>query len=118
MAAAGGFVSAGAFRYAFASPVMHKGVIMFLPALLAATVLMADAVPAATPATTVSPATVSAKAKTEPANKPRVICKTESVTGSLMPKKTCYTSDDLAQRRQEERANLEKIQNQLGLQSR
>ena len=88
--------------------------------MFAATILMADTTPAAAAAaTTVSPATVSAPAtKDAKADKPRLICKTEAVTGSLMPKKTCYTSDDLAQRRQEERANLEKMQNQLGLQSR
>lgn len=90
---------------------------MILSALFAATVLMADTTPAAEAAAkTVSPATVTAAVKDAPANKPRLICKTESVTGSLMPKKTCYTSDDLAQRKQEERANLEKMQNQLGLQ--
>ena len=90
---------------------------MFLSAMLAATVLMADTTPAAAAAaTTASPtpaAGAAAPAKT--ADKPKLICKTEAVTGSLMPKKTCYTSDDLAQRRQEERANLEKMQNQLGL---
>jgi hypothetical protein len=86
--------------------------------MFAATILMADTTPAAAAAAnSVSPATVTAAPKAAPANKPRLICKTESVTGSLMPKKTCYTSDDLAQRKQEERANLEKMQNQLGLQS-
>lgn len=90
---------------------------MILVAMFAATLLLADTTPAAAAAAgTVSPATVTAKAKDAPANKPRLICKTEAVTGSLMPKKTCYTSDDLAQRKQEERANLEKMQNQLGLQ--
>jgi hypothetical protein len=86
--------------------------------MLAATLLMADA-PAAAAATTVSPATVNAAAspaKTD--DKPKLICKTEAVTGSLMPKKTCYTSDQMAQRRQEERANLEKIQNQIGITSK
>jgi hypothetical protein len=86
--------------------------------MFAASILLADTTPvAASAAGAVSPATVTAPPKAAPANKPRVICKTESVTGSLMPKKTCYTSDDLAQRKQEERANLEKMQNQLGLQS-
>jgi hypothetical protein len=90
---------------------------VILSAMFAATILMADTTPAAAAAaSTVSPATVTATPKAAPANKPRLICKTESVTGSLMPKKTCYTSDDLAQRKQEERANLEKMQNQLGLQ--
>jgi hypothetical protein len=91
---------------------------VILSAMFAATILLADTTPAAaTAATTVSPATVTGAAKAAPANKPRLICKTESVTGSLMPKKTCYTADDLAMRKQEERANLEKMQNQIGLQS-
>lgn len=91
---------------------------MILSAMFAATILLADTTPAAAAAaTTVSPATVTAPTtKDAPANKPRLICRTEAVTGSMFPKKTCYTSDDLAQRKQEERANLEKMQNQLGLQ--
>jgi len=93
---------------------------MLFPALLAATVLMAEAAPVATPpapAATVSPATVKAKPTAATGNKPHLICKTESVTGSLMPKKTCYTSDDYARRQQDERQNLERIQNNLGLSS-
>jgi hypothetical protein len=86
--------------------------------MLAATLLMADT-PAAAAATTFTPATVNAAAapaKTD--DKPKLICKTEAVTGSLMPKKTCYTSDQMAQRRQDERANLEKLQSQLGMTSK
>jgi hypothetical protein len=84
--------------------------------MFAATILLADTTPAAaTAAATVAPATVTAPAaKAERTEKPRLICKSEVVTGSLFPKKTCYTSDDLAQRRQEERANLERMQNNLG----
>jgi invasion protein IalB len=70
--------------------------------MLAATVLMADTTPAAAAAaaTTATPAATPAAApsKTE---QPKLICKTEPVLGSLMPKKTCYTS--------------EKMQNQVGL---
>jgi len=89
---------------------------MITSVIFAAAVLLADSTPAAAAAAnTVSPATVTAPAKAAPANKPRVVCKTESVTGSLMPKKTCYTTDDMAQRQQEERQNLQRMQNQLGL---
>ena len=83
---------------------------MFLSAMLAATVLMADTTPAAATAATAPPeakAEATAAKKTE---KPKLICKSENVTGSLMPKKTCYNSDDMAQRRQDERQNLERIQ--------
>jgi hypothetical protein len=79
--------------------------------MLAATVLMADTTPAASTAAAATAKTAEAPAaaakKTE---KPKLICKTETVTGSLMPKKTCYNSDDLAQRQQDERQNLERIQ--------
>jgi hypothetical protein len=86
--------------------------------MLAATVLMADATPAAAAAAaTVSPATVNGAATPDKtAEKPKLICKTEPVLGSLMPKKTCYTSDQMAQRRQDERENLQRMQNQVGLQ--
>jgi 3-oxoacyl-ACP reductase-like protein len=86
--------------------------------MLAATVLMADTTPAAAAAaTTVSPATVTgAAAPDKTADKPKLICKSEPVIGSLISKKTCYTSDQMAQRRQDERQNLEKMQNQIGLQ--
>ena len=86
--------------------------------MFAATILLADTTPAAaTAAATVSPATVTATpARDAKPEKPRLICKTEAVTGSLFSKKTCYTSDEMAARKQEERANLEKLQNQLGLQ--
>jgi len=80
--------------------------------MLAATLLMADTPAAATAATT-TPALANAKGAAAPAktaDKPKLICKTEAVTGSLMPKKTCYSSDDFALRQQDERRNLERIQ--------
>ena len=90
---------------------------MILSAMFAATMMLADTTPAAaTAASSVNPATAAAPAKpAAKADKPRVICKTESVTGSLMPKKTCYTTDDYAQRQQDERQNLERIQNNLAM---
>jgi hypothetical protein len=84
--------------------------------MFAATMLLADTTPAAaTAASNVNPATAAAPAKPAKADKPRVICKSESVTGSLMPKKTCYTTDDYAQRQQDERQNLERMQNNLAM---
>lgn len=80
--------------------------------MLAATIMLADATPAAA-ATTTPPASAAAAKPAAKATKTvpdKVICKTESVTGSLFPKKTCYSSSELAQRQQEERANLEKVQ--------
>ena len=91
---------------------------MILSAMFAATVLLADTTPAAAAAAnTVSPATVTAAPNADAAKKPRLVCRTEAVTGSMFPKKTCYSVEDSAQRKQDERANLEKMQNNIGLQS-
>ena len=88
---------------------------MILSAMFAATILLADTTPAAAAAAaTVSPATVAAApAKDAKAAKPKMVCRTEAVTGSMFPKKTCYAVDEMAQRKQEERANLQRMQNQV-----
>ena len=75
---------------------------MILSAMLVATIMLADTTPAvASAATTVTPAAVTAPAAKAKTDKPRLICRSESVTGSLFPKKTCYTSDETAQRQQD-----------------
>ncbi|HEX3888024.1 MAG TPA: hypothetical protein VHW05_11050 [Phenylobacterium sp.] len=92
---------------------------MIFSLLFAAGLMLADPAPAAASAAAPAPAAAApsaqAAAPAKKAEQPRLICKTESVTGSLMPKKTCYRSDDLAQRKQDERENLERLQSQLGL---
>ncbi len=89
---------------------------MVFGALLAATVLFADTTPAAADAAAKAAAPAPAAAATAEAKpKPRVICKSEQVTGSLMAKKTCYTEDQAAQRKQDERQNLEKMQSQMAI---
>lgn len=84
--------------------------------MLAATLILADATPAAaTAAATAQPAAAATPAK--PAAKPaedRLICRSEAVTGSLMPKKTCRRASDMARERQEQRENLERIQREVG----
>ncbi|HEY3947823.1 hypothetical protein [Phenylobacterium sp.] len=86
---------------------------MLFSALIAAAAILADGAPAvaATPATTATPPTATAPAtpaaKTE---KPRMICKSEAVIGTLMPKKTCYSVDQAKDRQQAERENLRDIQ--------
>ena len=84
---------------------------MLFSAMIAAAFMLADTTPAAAaaPATPAAPAAAAA-APAEKAEKPKMICKSEAVIGSLMPKKTCYTEDQMAQRRQAERQNLEQIQ--------
>jgi hypothetical protein len=93
---------------------------MILAALAAATLMLAETTPAAAAAaatspTTVSPATVTATPAAAAKKPDRLICRSESVTGSLMPKKTCYLESEIAQRKQDERQNLERIQSQVGL---
>ena len=85
--------------------------------MLAGSMMLAETTPAAATATPAPVAAPASPAVAKKDDKPRVICKTEAVTGSLMPKKTCYTSDQYAQRQQDERQNLEKMQNQLGMKS-
>ena len=46
----------------------------------------------------------------------RLVCHSETATGSLMAKKTCYRADDMAERKQQERSNLEHMQNNQPLQ--
>lgn len=87
-------------------------------AILAATVLMAGAAPAAADAAAPAPAAIpAAAAPADPAAKPepakpkeRIVCHTEQALGTLVPKKTCYSTGAMAQRRQEERQNLERMQ--------
>ena len=74
-------------------------------ALLAATVLLADAAPAASP----TPAAKPAAQKTAEANN-RLVCKSEPVLGSRMPVKKCRTVGDAAQEKLEAQQALERMQ--------
>jgi hypothetical protein len=83
-------------------------------ALLAATVLMADsaaalqAAPAAAAPTPAATATPNAKPAQADGNK--LVCRNEPTLGSRLPTKKCSTAAEIAQRRLEDRANLEKLQ--------
>jgi hypothetical protein len=77
-------------------------------ALLAATILMADAAPAATP-------TPAADAKAAPATAKKastdaLICKSEPVLGSRMPVKKCRTAGDAAAEKLQAQQELNKMQ--------
>ena len=88
---------------------------MLFSALLAAAAILADTTPAAaTAAAAATPpaaATAEAPVKAEKTEKPKLVCRSEAVIGSLFPKKTCYSQDEAKQRQQSERQNLEAIQN-------
>jgi hypothetical protein len=73
-------------------------------ALLAATVLMADA-------TTTPPAAPAAQAQA--AKKPegeKMVCKSEQVIGSRLPIKKCRTAEQAAQEKQDAREQLDRAQ--------
>jgi len=86
-------------------------------ALLAATVLLADAAPAATPA----PAAPAAKAegqKTAAADQNKLICKSEPVLGSRMPVKKCRTAGDAAAEKLQAQQELAKMQGDNNISSK
>ena len=87
-------------------------------AMLAATVLMADSTTAlqatstpATPSSEAAAATQPAKKKAD--NQADLICKSEPVLGSRMPVKKCRTRDQVAQDKQDARAELECAQGDM-----
>jgi hypothetical protein len=95
---------------------------VILGALFAATIMMAQSSAVTTPSDLTAAPPAPAPANAAPAKKAdkdggRLICKSEAVTGSLFPKKTCYRADEMAQRKQEERMNLERSQSEIPLQA-
>jgi invasion protein IalB len=77
-------------------------------ALLAAAVLMADSATAvqADPAAPASPATTASAKKAAD----KLVCQKEAVIGTRLTTKKCRTASQIAERRREDRANLEKMQ--------
>jgi len=75
-------------------------------ALLAATVLLADAAPAATPA----PAAKTEVQKAAAADQNKLICKSEPVLGSRMPVKKCRTVGDAAAEKLQAQQELNRMQ--------
>jgi len=70
--------------------------------LLAASLLLAQGAPAA-------------PAKAEVADKDPMICKNEAAPGSRLPKKNCALKSEWERRKAEDRANLERQQQQRTL---
>lgn len=68
--------------------------------MLAAGLLLAQGAPAAAPA------------KTEVAEKDPIICKNEAAPGSRLPKKNCAPKSEWERRKADDRANLERSQQQ------
>jgi predicted secreted protein len=81
--------------------------------MLAATMMLADTTPAAASAAQTAQTAQPAAAAAKPAED-KLICRSEAVTGSLMPKKTCRRASDMARDRQDQRENLERMQREVG----
>lgn len=85
-------------------------------ALFAATILMADSAsalqtaPAASSSTPLAAATAPNTAKPKKTASNGLVCKTEPVLGTRLPTKKCRTVEQMAQQRQEDQANLDKMQ--------
>jgi hypothetical protein len=85
-------------------------------AILAATVLMADSTTAMQTAPAPAGAQPPAAAATEQTAKPKkqanntLVCRNEPVLGSRLPTKRCRTTEQMAAQKQEDQANLEKMQ--------
>jgi len=82
-------------------------------ALIAASVLMADSTTAlqATPAQTGAQPQAAAEqsAKPKPAGN-SLVCRNEPVLGSRLPTRRCRTTEQMAAQKQEDQANLDKMQ--------
>jgi curli biogenesis system outer membrane secretion channel CsgG len=76
-------------------------------ALIAATVLMADA---ASAAPTTTPAATAAAQPAKKADGQQMVCKTEQVIGSRLPVKKCRTAEQAAQEKADAREQLDKAQ--------
>lgn len=79
---------------------------------LATTLMMAASGPSASAATeTTPPAAAAIQARpVAKSDKDRMICKTEALAGSRVPKKVCATKSEWDARRQDDRDQLEKAQ--------
>jgi len=85
-------------------------------ATLAAIVLLAQAAPAAAAATpdAAAPVAAAAPAKGPKVNKDGLVCHSEQVLGSRIPTRVCVTPQDAADRAQQDKMNLERMQGQMG----
>jgi hypothetical protein len=81
-------------------------------ALMFAAALMAET-PKDAPAQAAQAAAAPTKTKTD--DKDTLVCKNEPVIGSRMSTRICYNKQEMAQKAADDRANLERMQNQSQL---
>ena len=77
--------------------------------LFAAAILLAETTPAAAGAQAVA-APPAAAAPAQKVNKDGLVCHTEEIVGSRIPKKVCFTPEQAADRAQQDRENLDHMQ--------
>ena len=81
-------------------------------ALFAATVLMADSTTALQAATNAAQPQAAAEQNAKPTKQGSnaLVCRNEPVLGSRLPTKRCRTTEQMAAQKQEDQANLDKMQ--------
>jgi hypothetical protein len=84
-------------------------------AVFSAALLLAQAAPAAMPpAAAPAPVVTSTSAPAQKVNKDGLICHSEQILGTRIPKRVCFTPEEAEQRRLQDKANLERMQSQNG----
>jgi hypothetical protein len=82
-----------------------------IAAIFTVAILLADAAPAAA---SPPPDAAASAAKGPKVNKDGLVCHNEEVLGSRIPRKVCMTPADAADRAQQDRRNVERMQGQQG----
>ena len=93
-------------------------------AVLSAALLLAQAAPeaaalsapAAAPGAA-TPTVTPAAAPAQKVNKDGLVCHTEQILGSRIPKRVCFSPEEAEQRRIQDKENVERMQSQNGLRS-
>jgi hypothetical protein len=91
--------------------------VLMIGAVFTVAILLADATPAAAQPTPAAPAAApadqSASAKPK-VNRDGMVCHTEEILGSRIPKRVCMTPADAEARAHQDQQNLGRIQSQFG----
>lgn len=82
--------------------------------VLSAALLLAQATPDAGASANMPAQPAATPAKAPKVNRDGMICHTEEILGSRIPKKVCFTPEQAASREQQDRLNLEHQQSQNG----
>ena len=75
--------------------------------------MLAQAAPAESGAATAAPAKPASQVG-EKVSRDQLLCRSEKVLGSLIPRKVCYTRNQQEDREQQDRQMLDRLQSQFG----